>query len=274
MKCAPLSADSPNRIPLLATMPTGCPCRAGEARDERGAVAGLELLEPAAVDEPGDHLADVVRGAGVGGHDVVDALPGVRRRLGRGNVPRPGRPGAEARDDGAHDRQGVLVVLGEVVGDTGDPAVQLTAAQLLGAHDLTGGGLHQWWACQEDRALVAHDHGLVAHGGHVGATGGAGPEHGGDLRDPAGAHRRLVVEDPAEVLAVREHLVLHGQECAAGVDEVDARQAVAQRDLLRPQVLLDRHRVVRAALDRCVVRHHDALASGDPTDPGDDPRAR
>ena len=26
MKCAPLSADSENRIPLLATIPTGCPC--------------------------------------------------------------------------------------------------------------------------------------------------------------------------------------------------------------------------------------------------------
>ncbi len=26
MKCAPLSADSANRMPLLATMPTGWPC--------------------------------------------------------------------------------------------------------------------------------------------------------------------------------------------------------------------------------------------------------
>ena len=25
MKCAPLSADSANRMPLLATIPTGCP---------------------------------------------------------------------------------------------------------------------------------------------------------------------------------------------------------------------------------------------------------
>ena len=72
-------------------------------------------------------------------------------------------------------------------------------------------------------------------------------------------HRRLVVEDAAEVLAVGEHVVLQRQERAAGVDEVDARQPVVQRDLLRAQVLLDRHRVVRAALDGGVVGDdHDA----------------
>ena len=44
-----------------------------------------------------------------------------------------------------------------------------------------------------------------------------------------------------------------GQERAAGVDEVDARQAVLLGDLLRAQVLLDGQRVVRAALDGRVV---------------------
>jgi hypothetical protein len=33
---------------------------AGEAGDERRAVEGLELVEAAAVDDPGDDLADVV----------------------------------------------------------------------------------------------------------------------------------------------------------------------------------------------------------------------
>ena len=46
-----------------------------------------------------------------------------------------------------------------------------------------------------------------------------------------------------------------------------------QRDLLRAQVLLDRHRVVRAALDRRVVGDDHALAAGDPADAGDDARA-
>jgi hypothetical protein len=39
-------------------------------------------------------------------------------------------------------------------------------------------------------------------------------------------------------------------------------------------VLLHRHRVVRAALDGGVVRDDDALATGHPTDAGDDPGGR
>ena len=91
---------------------------------------------------------------------------------------------------------------------------------------------------------------------------------------PRAGHRRLVEEDPAEVLAVREDLVLPGQERAAGVDQVDARQAVVQRDLLGAQVLLDRHRVVRAALDGGVVGDDHALAAGHPADAGDDAGGR
>ena len=84
---------------------------------------------------------------------------------------------------------------------------------------------------------------------------------------------RLVVEDAAEVLAVGEHLVLPRQERAAGVDQVDARQPVLPRDLLRAQVLLDRDRVVRAALHRRVVGDDHAFAPGHPADAGDHARA-
>ena len=80
----------------------------------------------------------------------------------------------------------------------------------------------------------------------------------------------LVEEDPAEVLLVGEHVVLHRQERAAGVDEVDARQLVGAGDLLRAQVLLDRDRVVGAALDGGVVGHDHAVAALDPADAGDD----
>jgi hypothetical protein len=55
----------------------------------------------------------------------------------------------------------------------------------------------------------------------------------GDLGDAEGRHPGLVVEDPAEVVAVREDVRLERQERAAAVDEVDARQPVLERDLLR-----------------------------------------
>ncbi len=164
----------------------------------------------------------------------------------------------------------MLVVLGEVVDDAGGAGVQVSPAELLGADDLAGRRLHQRGAAEEDRALLAHDHRLVAHRRHVGAAGGAGAEHGGDLRDAGGRHRGLVEEDAAEVLAVGEDLVLLWQEGAAGVDQVDAGQPVVQRHLLRAQVLLDRQRVVGPALDRGIVGHDHDLASLDATDAGDD----
>lgn len=146
--------------------------------------------------------------------------------------------------------------------------------RLLRGDDLAGGGLHEGRAAEEDRALVADDDGLVAHGRDVGAPGRARAEHGGDLRDARAGHPGLVVEDPPEVLAVREDLVLHGQEGAAGVDEIDTGEAVVEGDLLRAQVLLHRHRVVRAALDGGVVGDDDALPPAHPADPGDDPGGR
>ena len=87
---------------------------------------------------------------------------------------------------------------------------------------------------------------------------------------PAAPHLRLVVEDPPEVVAVGEHLGLQRQERAAGVDQVDARQPVLGRDLLRPQVLLDGQRVVRAALHGGVVGDDHARPARDPADAGDD----
>ena len=91
---------------------------------------------------------------------------------------------------------------------------------------------------------------------------------------PVGAHPRLVVEDAAEVVAVGEDLVLVRQVGAARVDEVDAGQAVLGGDLLRPQVLLDRHRIVGAALHRGVVGDDHHLLPGDPADAGDHARRR
>ena len=169
-----------------------------------------------------------------------------------------------------HDPQRVAVVVRQVVGDAGGLRVQVAAAELLGGHHFAGRGLHQRRTAEEDRALVADDHRLVAHRGHVRAAGGARAEHRGDLRNAVGAHRRLVVEDAAEVLAVGEHLVLPGQERAAGVDQVDARQPVLPRDLLGAQMLLDRDRVVGAAFDRGVVGDDHAFAARHPADAGDD----
>lgn len=149
--------------------------------------------------------------------------------------------------------------------------MQVAAAQFLGGDHLAGGGLHQGRTAQEDRALLADDHGFVAHRRDVRAARGARTQNRGDLRDARPRHGGLVVEDAAEVLTVGEHVVLHGQERAAGVGQVHAGEAVVQRHLLGAQVLLDRHRVVAAALDGGVVGDHDRRPSGHAADAGDHP---
>ena len=189
----------------------------------------------------------------------------------------PGRPGRRPRQvahDLPADGQRVLVIEGVVVGDARLNGVHLGAAELLRRHHLAGRGLHQRRAAEKDRAGALHDDRLVAHRGHVGAARGARPHHQRHLRDPLRRELRLVVEDAAEVLAIGKDLVLERQEGAAGVDEIEARQPVLERDLLGAEVLLHGHRVVRAALDRRVVGDDDAGRPLDTADAGDDPRAR
>ena len=109
--------------------------------------------------------------------------------------------------------------------------------------------------------------------GHAGAAGRARAHHRGDLRDRLPPRAAPGCRRSARSGRGREDLVLQRQERAARVDEVDARQPVLLGDLLRAQVLLDRQREVRAALDRRVVGDEHALAALDRPDPGDDPCA-
>lgn len=201
------------------------------------------------------------------GDDVVEVglVPGgVRLDRGGRVVLRQGG------DDVADALDGVRVIGGEVVGDTGDPGVHGTATEFLGGDVLAGGGLHQRRTGEEDGALAVDDDGLVGDRRDVGAAGGAGTHDGGELRDSAGGHPRLVVEDPAEVVAVREYLVLLQQHSATGIHQVDAGQPVGFGDLLGAQVLLHRLRVVGTAGDGRVIGGYETEAPLDESDTGDD----
>ena len=142
------------------------------------------------------------------------------------------------------------------------------AAERFGIDHFAGRRLHQGRAAKEDRALFLDDDGLVAHGRHIGATGRAGAHDHGDLSDAERAHACLVVEDTPEVFAVREDLILQGQERAARIDQVDAGQAILERDFLGAQMLFHGHREIGAALDRCIVGDNDDFLATHPADAG------
>ena len=167
----------------------------------------------------------------------------------------------------------MLVVLRQMIGHTGDAGMHICAAQLLCAHLLAGSRLHQRRPAQEDCPRPLHNHRFVAHRRHVGPARGAASHHRGDLGNPRAAHPGLVVEDAPEVVHIREDLVLHRQECAAGVHQIETGQVVFQGDLLGAQVLFDGHRVVGPAFDSGVVGDDHHLPACHPPDAGDDARA-
>src|SRR5690349_2979139 len=167
----------------------------------------------------------------------------------------------------------MLVILGEMVDDAALLRVEVAAAQIFGADLLAGRRLHERWATEEDRALIADDHALIAHRGDVGAARGAAAHHAGDLGYALRAHLRLIEEDAAEMVAVGEDLGLVRQVRAAAVDEIDARQTVLLGDLLCAEMLLDRHRIISATLHRRVVADDHHLPARYAADTGDHARA-
>ncbi len=236
---------------------------APEAREpghQRRPVVLLEFVQLASVDDARDRLTHVVGLAFVLGDDTVELCGGIERlhRLAHVQV-RALRP-VEVGDDTADDGEGMRVVLRRMIGDAGLPGMHFGSAKFLRRHDLSGRGLDQRRTSQKDRAVSLDDDALVGHRRNVGAARRARAHHRRDLRDARGRHRRLVVEDASEVLAVRKDAVLLREEGAARVDQIDARKAVLQGDLLRAQVLLHRDRVVGPAFDGGVVHDDHTLA--------------
>ena len=166
------------------------------------------------------------------------------------------------------------VVLGQMVSHAGETCVDITTTQILGTHHLTGGGLHQGWPTQEDRALVLDNDGLVTHGRHISTAGSATAHDHSDLGDPLRTHGRLIKKDAAEVVPVRKNLILIGQVGPTGIDQVNTGQPVLLRDLLGPQVFLDGHRVIGATLDRRIIADNHAIDTADTPDTGHDARTR
>ena len=88
---------------------------------------------------------------------------------------------------------------------------------------------------------------------------------------------RLIGHEPLTKLLQAQSAQLSGDTAGAvaaynamlEMDQIDAPQQVLARDLLGAQMLLHRHRIIRAAFDGQVVAHDHALAARHPPDAGD-----
>ena len=239
------------------------------AGHQRRAVERFELVEFRAVDDAGDDVARIERDAQIGGHDA-DQFVGVEQRLGdragRRSLLAPVQPGHDATADA--DR--VELVEREVVSESRSAGVHLGTAEGLVVGFLAGGHLHQRGTGQEYLGPFPDHHDVVGHAGDVGAARCRVTEDQGDGRD---TRRREPGEVPEHLPAGDEDLLLGRQVRAAGLHQRDHRQPVLQRDLIGAQDLLQRPRIARAALDRRVVGHDDALDTFDNADAGHHARA-
>ena len=247
---------------------------AGEAADDSFPVAALELVEFGAVGDAGDDLAHVEWHAPVGRDKTVEVqgvVQGIRRFADiQPHVLDP----VQVADGAPGQLERVVIVVGDVVGDAGNPRMHVGAAELLGRYLLAGRRLDQRRPAQKDRALALDDDAFIRHCRHVGPAGRARTHDHGDLRNAGRRHPRLVVEDAAEMVAVGKDLVLGRQEGAAGIDQIHARQVVFLGNFLGPQVFLDGDRVIRPALHRGVVGQHHHFGAADAPEAGDDAARR
>jgi hypothetical protein len=76
------------------------------------------------------------------------------------------------------------------------------------------------------------------------------------------------------MLTVRKDLSLMWKVGAARINQIDARQVVLSRDLLRTQMLLDGQRKISPAFNSRVVRNDQHLSFGHAPNPGNDAGAR
>ena len=245
-----------------------------EAANQSGAIERLELMKLAAIDDARDHLAHIIGRAHILRDDAIKLLRIELRRPRVAQIDVRLQVRLERGNNIAQDAQRMVVIFRDMIHHAGPAAMEVAAAQILRADDLPRRRLHQRRACKEDRALIAHDHGFIGHGGHIGPARRAAAHHAGDLRNAARGEVRLIVEDAAEMLTIGEHFRLIGQVRAAAVDQIDAGQPVLQRDFLRAQMLLDADRIIGAALHGRVVAGDHHLPPRHAPDTGDDPRAR
>ena len=93
--------------------------------------------------------------------------------------------------------------------------MHVRAAQFLRADLLACRRLDQGGTAEKYRPLIFDYDTFVGHGRHVCAAGSAGAHDHGKLRNAPGRHVGLVVEDAAEVVAIREDFILFRQKCAS-----------------------------------------------------------
>ncbi len=172
----------------------------------------------------------------------------------------------ETAHDLATDPDGVHLVAGQEIGQTGHPGVHGGAAQLLVGRFLAGGHLDQGRAAQKDLGpLLDHDD-VVAHAGDVGTPGGGVAEDDGHRRQGGSRAPGQIPERPSPG---DEQLGLRRQVGPTRLHQVDDGEPVLEGDVGGPGPLPEGKGVHGPAPHGGVVGGDEALHALDHADPDD-----
>ena len=152
--------------------------------------------------------------------------------------------------DSTSKLESMCLVKSQVVTHTTLFAVEIGSTKVFLTDHFTSSCLHKRWPSQENRSSLLHHNDFVGHGRHISPTSSAATKHNSDLRNSLARHTSLVEKDTTEVVTVREHIILLGQEGPRRIYQVDAWKVVLLGDLLRTEMLLDRDREVSTTLIR------------------------
>ncbi len=231
-------------------------------------------MEAAAVDDAGDDFAHIEALFDVVGNDPVQLVRIVNRIFRRGLFDERLLRTFELRDDVAADGDTLVFVVGRIIDRARLLRVQIAAADFVSGHDLTRGGFHERRTAQEHAAGAARDDAVVAHARDVRATRRALTQHQRHLLHAHLGQDRLVTENAAREILVREHVGLKLQLATGRIAQVDHRQTVLNRDIQCADHLVNGHGIPSAALHGGIVGVNDDFTARDDADARDVRSAR
>jgi hypothetical protein len=151
-------------------------------------------------------------------------------------------------------------VFGEVITHARFFAVEVGSAKLLISDDFTCSCLHERRATKEDCSTLFYHDNFVRHGRDIGTTSSAATHNNCNLGNTLSRHAGLVVKDTAEMIAIRENVLLLRQESTSAINEINAGKTILFCDFLGTEMFFHRDGVISTTFEGKVVGQNHALA--------------
>src|SRR5579862_4068300 len=246
-----------NVLLLIRHDPHRPAANARKSTQHRLPILGAILLELAAIHNPRDDLPHVVLLPRIRREYSVDFIARMRRRPRRFVIERRLRTMPDLvrkRPDSLDAR--FVVWLAEIY-RAADLRVHFRPAKVLRGSFLPNRGLYQRRPREKQPAALRHEN-VITHHRQIRPARHAHPHNRGNLRNPLRAHHRVVPKHAPKIIGIGKHIFLQRKENASGIHQVNCRNAILDRDILRANHLLRRHREERASFHRRIIRddHH------------------